>query len=284
VLHIIPFIGKVRLAEINAPAVRSFEKALQDAGRSKFIIKRAVSYLGSILADAVDVGQAQRNVVRERKRGRKGKSRKRALEVGVDIPTPQEIMSMINNSEGKWRAIIVTAAFTGLRASELRGLRWCDVDFKANEINVRQRADILNVIGRLKSDASTRTIPFGPFVANTLKEWKLACPKGELDLVFPTGTGKVERLANVINRGLKPAQGENPKYTGMHALRHFYASWCINRVQDGGLGLPPKNVQARLGHSTIALTLDRYSHLFKGEGAAEQDAAERRLLAAATAT
>ncbi len=54
-----------------------------------------------------------------------------------------------------------------------------------------------------------------------------------------------------------------PKY-GMHALRHFYASWCINRVEDGGLGLPPKNVQERLGHSKIAMTLDTYGHLFKG--------------------
>src|SRR5262249_26543862 len=148
----------------------------------------------------------------------------------------------------------------------------------------RQRADKLNVIGRLKSDASCRTVPFGPFVANTLKEWKLACPKGELDLVFPTRTGKVEVLANIIERGLKPAQGENPKYTGMHSLRPFYASWCINRVQDGGLGLPPKNVQARLGHSSIALTLDRYSHLFKGDGAGEQAEAERRFLAAVNAT
>jgi integrase len=47
-----------------------------------------------------------------------------------------------------------------------------------------------------------------------------------------------------------------PKYTGMHALRHFFASWCINRKVDGGHELPPKIVQERLGHSTIAMTLD----------------------------
>lgn len=48
----------------------------------------------------------------------------------------------------------------------------------------------------------------------------------------------------------------------MHALRHFYASWCINRKEDGGLGLTPKIVQERMGHSTIALAMDRYSQLF----------------------
>ena len=52
-----------------------------------------------------------------------------------------------------------------------------------------------------------------------------------------------------------------PKY-GMHALRHFYASWLINRKQDGGLELPPKRVQERLGHSTIQMTLDVYGYLF----------------------
>ena len=56
-----------------------------------------------------------------------------------------------------------------------------------------------------------------------------------------------------------------PKY-GMHALRHFYASWCINRRQDGGLELPPKTVQERLGHSSITMTLDVYGHLFPADG------------------
>jgi integrase len=50
----------------------------------------------------------------------------------------------------------------------------------------------------------------------------------------------------------------------MHALRHWFASWCINPKEDVGLGLPPKIVKERMGHSTIALTMDRCSHLFPG--------------------
>jgi integrase len=170
----------------------------------------------------------------------------------------------------------------------LRGLRWKDVNLKANELHVRQRADRFNEIGEPKSEAGHRAVPFGAFVANTLKEWKLACPKSGLDLVFPNGTGNVESLANIINRGLIPAQlaagvvGEEgkAKYTGMHALRHFYASWCINRPAEGGLGLPPKVVQERLGHSSITMTYDRYGHLFpRGDDTEELDAAEKALLA-----
>lgn len=66
----------------------------------------------------------------------------------------------------------------------------------------------------------------------------------------------------------------------MHALRHFYASWCINRKEDGGLRLPPKIVQERMGHSTITLTMDRYSHLFpKADDADEMAEAERAFFA-----
>ena len=63
---------------------------------------------------------------------------------------------------------------------------------------------------------------------------------------------------------------ERAKYTGLHALRHFYASWCINRRADGGLELPAKVVQERLGHSSIMMTMDVYGHLFpRGDDSAE---------------
>jgi integrase len=66
----------------------------------------------------------------------------------------------------------------------------------------------------------------------------------------------------------------------MHALRHFYASWCINRKADGGLELPAKVVQERLGHSSITMTMDVYGHLFpRGDDGSELDKATRELLA-----
>ncbi len=71
----------------------------------------------------------------------------------------------------------------------------------------------------------------------------------------------------------------------MHSLRHFFASWCINRKQDGGRELPAKTVQALMGHSSITMTMDTHGHLFPsaddGDALAE---AERRLLSAVNAT
>ena len=101
----------------------------------------------------------------------------------------------------------MTAVFTGMRSSELRGLRWEDVDLDAMLIDVHQRADSWGTMGAPKSEAGERTIPMTPMVANALKEWKLACPRRErrrLDLVFPNGEGNVEAHANFCNRGFYP--------------------------------------------------------------------------------
>ena len=281
--HIVPMIGRVPLANINADAVKSFEARILEGKRTRATIKRVLACLVSILADA----GAPRNAVRDRPRYKKSGRSNSQLEVGKDIPTPDEARSIIHGAADKWRPILITAIFTGLRASELRGLPWKDVDFPNGEIHVRQRADRFYEIGPPKSESSQRSVPMPRYVANTLKEWKLRCPKGEHDLVFPNGKGKVEDLGNIIHRGLIPAQiasgviDENgkAKYTGMHCLRHYYASWCINRTKDGGLGLPPKNVQARLGHSTLAMTMDTYGHLFKGDDAEEINAAVDKFMA-----
>lgn len=58
------------------------------------------------------------------------------------------------------------------------------------------------------------------------------------------------------------SMSELANYTGLHSLRHFYASWLINRKEDGGLGLPTKMVQEWLGHASIVMTMDVYGNLF----------------------
>ena len=116
--------------------------------------------------------------------------------------------------------------------------------------------------------------------------WKLASERNALDLVFPAANGGVEHLKNLVRHVLIPPQlaagivtaTGAAKYTGLHALRHFYASWCINRKQDGGLELPIKVVQTRLGHASIAMTSDIYGHLFpQSDDGAEPAAAERAI-------
>jgi len=297
--HINPYLGRRKLSELSVPVVSEFETKLLRgeslvAPRSTALTRKVMTTLSSVLTYAQRNGKVSRNVVRDlgalRSSGEDHSERRQKgkLKVGVDIPTPQEIKAIVGALNGKWRPLLLTAIFTGLRVSELRGLAWTEIDFDKRNIHVRQRADRYNKIGRPKSAAGDRTVPLSPIVANTLREWKLVCPKSKINIVFPTGTGKVEALQNIVTRGLIPAQlaagvvteSGRAKYTGMHALRHFYVSWCINRKTDGGLELPAKIVQERLGHSSITMTLDRYGHLFPSDNhASELEAAERVLLA-----
>jgi integrase len=289
-LHIIPLLGAVKLAQLTVPMVRAFQDKLRSS-RSPAMARKVLVSLGSILSDAQQRGLVAQNVVRglraQRQRGGQGKTRRNGkLKVGVEIPTPEEMRAIITHLEGRWRPFLLTAIFTGLRSSELRGLRWNDVDLRRGELHVRQRADRYHKMGQPKSQAGERAVPLLPMVVAALREWKLACPKGELNLVFPNTLGHIESHPNIIKRALHPVQVRagvtkhgKAKYTGLHAFRHFYASWCINRRVDGGLELPLKVVQARLGHASIQMTADRYGHLFpRGDDGAELAAAERAFL------
>jgi integrase len=283
--HINARLGARTLSSLTVPGINTFRDDLL-ASMSRAMARKVLSSLKSLLRDARRRGNVAQNVALEVKISVK-KRDKRKLKVGVDIPEPDEIRQIIDKASGRLRVLLITAVFTGLRASELRGLRWEDVDLKkGKKLHVRQRADRYGKIGVSKSESGDRTIPLGPFVLNTLKEWKLACPKSEGDLVFPTRKGRIEQHArmyralnqSVIAAGLTDKDGK-PKYTGLHTLRHFYASWCINRRRDGGLELPAKIVQERLGHSSITITMDRYGHLFPSDDdGKELEAAELALL------
>jgi len=196
----------------------------------------------------------------------------------VVAPTKAELQAIIAGAAGRWRPLILVAIFCGLRASELRGLRWEDVNFEDREISIKQRADARNRIGKLKSKAAYRAIPMPSVVVNTLREWRLLCPKGELGLVFPSGAGKAESHSNVAQRGLepvlrkagivvledglddegKPVKIAKPKY-GLHSLRHAAASLWIQN------GTNAKRIQTLMGHSSITVTYDRYGHRFADE-------------------
>jgi integrase len=304
--HIIPLIGAVKLSRLTAPMVRAFEDKLA-ADRTPAMVRKARVSLGALLTDAQERGLVGQNVVRALRGRRRGKDataarQKSKLQVGVDIPSPSEIRALLAAASDQARPVLLTAVFTGLRISELRGLRWDDVDLKRGELHVRQRADCYNTIGRPKSAAGERAVPLPPALVRTLREWRLACPNGELGLVFPAADGSVETYSNMTRHALtpallaagitspvadqhgKPARDEDGKPIvtgkyGWHSLRHFYASWGINRRADGGLELPIKVVQSRLGHASIQMTADIYGHLFpRGDDGAELAAAEQALL------
>jgi integrase len=288
-LHIVPFIGAKRLADITMPGVSDLADHLREAGRSPEMVRRVVQSLGAIFREARRRGLASVDPT-----GGLDLNLSTREDPRVVIPSKVELQAIIAGAAGRWRPVILTAIFCGLRGSELRGLRWSDVDLEGRQINVSQRADAFHKIGRLKSKAGYRTIPCPPMVINALREWKLICPKGDLGLVFPTGNGNVESHSNIVQRGFhpillaagltapqpvlndagepiinnagQPVMREVGKY-GLHTLRHACASLWIDN------GMNAKRIQTLMGHSTIQMTFDTYGHLFHDIDA-DQKAAE----------
>ena len=330
-LHIKPHLGTVKLSSLTAPLIAKFESDLKSGAalpdgtksekRSSDMVRRVLITLGAIISDAMDRGEVAQNVVharqRRRRKTRSTKAAQRARQrpkIGRDIPSPDEIRAILTALDkrgpaDRWRPLILTAAFTGLRASELRGLRWGDLDLdtKPAVLHVRQRADKYKVLDIPKSDAGERDIELLPDVVAALRQWWLLYPTpltGETSadgkplraarspehFVFPSGNGQIEDHGNIVHRGWGPIQIEagvtapahdragkpkvdndgkpviGPKYPGLHSLRHFFASWCISPIRDGGRELSAKQVQKLMGHSTIVLTMDTYADLFEGRG------------------
>jgi integrase len=274
-LHIVPRIGTVKLSRLNEPAVNAFIDQLLDDGRSKDMAKRVLGSLAALVAEAKRRGLVATNHVRDATPIKRSKREN----VRPEMPSKEELRLIIDaaNVRGeRVRAFVFTAIFTGLRGSELRGLKWEDLNLKTGEeeLHVRRRVDRFNNFGAPKSKAGTRDIPLSPMVANALRAWKLACPKGELNLVFPNGAGNVESHMNILNRMFWPLlvaadvarlleekdENGNPikeaKYS-LHALRHAAAALWIEQ------GLSPKRIQTLMGHASIQQTFDQYGYLFE---------------------
>jgi integrase len=278
--HIVPHLGRTKLARLTPAAIEKYRDAYLLAKLSRPLARKVLTSFKMLLKAAkyshvaADVSIA-------------ASKRERRLEPGLDFPEMGEIKRLLAAAiTPHQRALLLAAALTGLRGSELRGLRWSDVDLKVGELHVRQRADRFLTIGAPKSKAGSRTIPLAPELVSALKAWKLACPISAAGLVFPSRTGQIAHHPTMLgvlesvmrDAGVVERATGKPKY-GMHAFRHFFASWCINPKERGGRELPPKVVQTLLGHSSIVMTLDTYSHLFpNGDDRTELAAASSALL------
>jgi integrase len=266
-LFIVPHLGRLKLSRLTAPHVKEFRNALSAQKVRVARMRSVLSALRSVLNNAQSDGLVAQNValavhVKDSERDQ------RPVEIGVDIPTKAEMQTILQHATGRWRARLFVLTFTGLRASELRGLEWPYLDLDDRKmLGVRQRADWWGALGSPKSKNGYRDIPLAPMVLHALKEWRLAAPhrKGLPDLVFPDPDGDVLRHTS-LRWGFDQTQcaagvvtiidgKPKPKY-GLHALRHFFASWGIEQ------GFSPKRLQTLLGHGSIKMTYDVYGHLF----------------------
>jgi integrase len=178
----------------------------------------------------------------------------------IDILEPDEMKMFLLQCEKEqsfYGIAFRTDIETGLRAGELWGLQWGDIDWENGRIHVRRSLWRGNLqIPKTKS--AVRKVDISGSLLHELKRWRLACPVSDDNLVFPSFQGCRVNHENVMNRHFHPLlKRAGVRRVSFHSLRHSNASLRIVSGQN------IKYLSTQLGHSSIKITLDTYGHLFK---------------------
>jgi integrase len=167
-------------------------------------------------------------------------------------------VDLLNQLLQPYRSMVLLAGCTGLRISEVLGLRWQSIDFERLAMVVTE-GWARSQTTKLKSEYSQDELPLDPGVATVLLEWKRLCPETSGNWVFPSPrTNRPYDSSSLRKKVLKPAaqRAKIQSAIGWHSLRHSYRAW----LDDTGV---PLGVQQKLmRHANISTTMNVYGGAF----------------------
>ncbi len=283
-LYIKPILGEVKLVKLKAVDIRSLlQRLLEQGGRGRAIIedgcevrkKNGLSsltvrntrrYLLMALDQAVKEGLLIKNVARDVAPPKLVRSEIRHLSKAQSV----KLLKVAGQSGRMPYMAILLALTSGARLGELFGLKWDCVDLEKGAIFIRRSIitshGSKNIFQEPKTAKSRRLIRLPAKTINELREYKkwqelhmhqLGDKYQDNDLVLASALGNVVETSSFTSKTFKKMLDKAgiPREIKYHDLRHTHASLLLLQ------GVHPKVVQERLGHSTIAMTLDIYSHL-----------------------
>jgi integrase len=265
--HINPALGRLRLKDLTPVHVRTFYREKLDSGLSSATVRKMHSILRKALQQAVLDGLIPRNICNAVKPPKVERKEIAPLD-------REQTKALVEAASGdRLEALYVLAVHTGMREGELLGLKWEDVDLDHGVLRLRRalvREGSRTVLGDLKTSKSRRSVRLTHAATDVLRRHlerqleemerigSLYQPGG---LVFATESGTLINPSNLRNRSFKPLlkRAALPDIC-FHDLRHTCATLLLSQ------GTHPKLVQELLGHATIAMTLDTYSHFLPSMG------------------
>lgn len=265
-LHIKPALGRIKLDNLTPVHVRSLYRERLEAGLAPRMVQLVHTILHKALKQAVNDGLIPRNVTEAVKAPRPVNKEMKPL-------SPDQARTLLEAARGeRLEALYALAVTTGMRQGEILGLKWEDLDLEAGTLQVRRTLSTAMGggvrFGPPKTARSRRNIRVPKLALTALrrhrktqleKRMKLSGLWEDHDLVFTTGVGTPLSRADLITRSFKPLlRRANLPDIRFHDLRHTCATLLLSR------GVHAKLVQELLGHSTIAVTLDTYSHVLPG--------------------
>ena len=268
--HILPEIHKIKLKDLTKIQLQNIYNRIMDKGLAYESMKHIHTVFNQSLQRAVDENLIPQNCAVGLNKG------KRETAEEVDIFTREEQKQIIENLPFNPLGILIrTGIGTGARFGELLGLSWDDVDLENNIIHIRNGLKKKKVfsedgkkivkhyldLGKLKTTKSRRDIPINDATASMLKKYKLAQRSFIEDknivpqMVFLNAKGNYwdESLARKQYKRYLASIGI--PYIKFHALRHTFATRILEE------NVQPKVAQELLGHSTVSITMDIYSHV-----------------------
>jgi integrase len=182
----------------------------------------------------------------------------------------EEVQSLLGALDVRERTMVLLDVVTGLRASELFGLKWADINFERNEISVT-RSIVLQVVGPCKTEASQKPVPLDPLLARTLRTWRAYTKyKAASDWVFasPYSGGRKPYWYQSLMRNQIGEVARSVgifKKMGWHTFRHT----CATLLRASGADI--KVVQELLRHASCRVTLDTYTQAVTEQKRAAQN-------------
>lgn len=261
--QLVPGVGRVKLAKLRPDHVRGLYRDMLDKGISTRTVQYAHTLLKRALTQAVHDGLIPRNVV-EAVRPPK---LKRDEVQPLNAAQVRALLEAASEADDRLSTLYTVAVRTGMRPGEMLALRWSDVDLEAGTVQIN-RALSEGEFTPPKTARSRRRINLSPATITALKSHR----KRQLEermaraglwedhgLVFPSSVGTPKSQRN-LNREFKSAakRAGLPQHFKLYDLRHTCATLLLSR------NIHPKYVQELLGHASIALTLDTYSHVIPG--------------------
>lgn len=275
-LHVIPMLGRTRLEALRPDDLQRLYAAKLASSLSRRTVRHIHMLLHGALNQAVRWGYASRNVA-------DAVDPPSVPEEERPVPAPVEVARLLDTARAagdRLAPLWTVAVYSGCREGELLGLRWEDVDLQRGTLSVRRTLvgahGGVPSLGEPKTRGSRRTVTLPQEALEALSEQRRQqederrargqayAPYG---FVFASRLGTPLLARNVI-RTFKAAlkRAGLPRNLRIHDLRHTSATLML------AAGVHPKTASARLGHSAVGITLDRYTHSVQGLDA---DAAQR---------
>lgn len=263
-----PALGHLRAQDVTRADLLGLFGAMREADKSENTLHAVFTPLRGMLDYAVSEGFIVQSPVGRLKRGEAPGVADREMRV----LNRDEIGRLLEAaSSARYRAVLATAIFTGLRLGELLGLTWANVDFEANVLRVRRQLNRKGERVTPKTKKAVRDVVLTPPIARELREHKLRSEfVDDEDFVFVTAARTPLSHRNTVRSALDAAikrakigSADEPRIR-FHDLRHTYASLMIGQ----GMTLPW--VSRQLGHSRVSVTADVYAHEFDAAEHAER--------------